>query len=471
VIQQPRPMVASATAACAFRRGRSLASLAAGACLGLLALLLTAAPGPARTLDAAQVRETTFPNGLRLVVKEAHAVDLAAVQVWIRAGGYVEDQATSGTAHVIEHLLFKGTEITNPNSADAQIENLGGLLEASTEKDWTRFGCTVAGRYAGKALTVLADTLRKPQFRPQDLEAEKPVIQEEMSRAASDPETALVRDLYRRAFNKHPYRWDVRGAPSLFQKLDLAAIRAFFQKHYVPANMVVVVVGDVDTAGIERVTREVFQADQAAPHAPAALPPDEMAGETPGRTVLAPPLATGFVGLAYPAPSVKNQPDVYAMDVLLTLLDSGDDGRLPRLMRGQAGVNGRYETRRQPGLFTVLAAAPPANLEAVEALIKKELELLRTRPVPADELEVAKRSLRGSFALDNEAYSGQAATLGYYAAIDRWQFATEYLDHVQSVTPEQVQEVARKYLDPAREVAVILNPRAKTAPGRPDAGA
>ncbi|HEU4751588.1 MAG TPA: hypothetical protein VFU47_00690, partial [Armatimonadota bacterium] len=109
-------------------------------------------------------------------------------------------------------------------------------------------------------------------------------------------------------------------------------------------------------------------------------------------------------------------------------------------------------------------------VEQVEALIRKEIDFLVTHPVPAAELTYAKRSLRGSYISDTETYSGQAATLGYYDSIDRWQFASDYLQHVDAVTPEQVQAVARKYLKQDESVAVLLKPRTTPAPAQPRSG-
>src|SRR5690349_24367151 len=116
------------------------------ALLAVLGLILVAwvRPAASGTLDPGSIHETVYPSGLRLVVREAHGADLAAIQVWIRAGGFLEDQTTSGYAHVIEHLVFKGTERRGPGAIDDEIESLGGELTATTEKDWTMYGTTVA---------------------------------------------------------------------------------------------------------------------------------------------------------------------------------------------------------------------------------------------------------------------------------------------------------------------------------------
>jgi zinc protease len=157
---------------------------------------------------------------------------------------------------------------------------------------------------------------------------------------------------------------------------------------------------------------------------------------------------------------VKDQPDVYAMDLLLTLLEHENGGRLPRLLRGQAAVQARFETRRQPGILSIVASTGSTPPEDVEALIRKELDFLRNHPVTAAELAVAKRALRGSYALDNETLSGQASSLGYYDAIDTWQFACEYLSQVEAITPAQLNEVVHKYVLLDRCVTLVLKPRA-----------
>lgn len=437
----------------------------------LSGLCLAAPPARTGTLDVSKVKETVFPNGLRLVVKEARASDLASVQVWIRAGGFQETEATAGTAHVIEHLVFKGSETSGPGSIDAEIENLGGLLEAATEKDWTRFSCTVSGRYVGKVLQVVADAVRKPQLRLEDWEAERPVIREEIEQTRLNPEALLSQGLFDLSFQKHPYRLDVRGTVPFINNLDIQQVRDYYRKHYVPSNMTVVVVGDVDPAGVERAARAAFAADQGARAPEVVLPPEEKACEKSERRVLATGYLSGYVGLAFPAPSVRDLPDTHAMDVLVTILEHSGMGRLPQAMRNAGAVRAVYETRRQACLFTVLASTGRTEAEQVESLLRRELEFAATRPIQPREIELAKRLLHGAYALDNEPYAGQAGSLGYYASIDSWKFAAEYLERINAVTVEQVQEAARKYLDPEHSVSIVLKARAGGAPQPPRSGA
>jgi len=431
--------------------------------LGCLALALVGwvRPAASGTLDANSIHETVFPSGLRLVVREAHGADLAAVQVWIKAGGFLEDQTTSGHAHVIEHLVFKGTQRRGPGAIDEEIESLGGELTATTEKDWTMYGTTVASQHALHVIDVLGDALRHPRFQTSDFQAEKPLILEEVAEGRAEPEHVVTDVLFRQAFQHHPYARDARGSPTVINHLNLDSLKAYFGKYYTAPNTTVVVVGDVQSAAVERQVRTAFGAETPAASKPSLkLPDPEIACQSPRRQVLETPFDTAFIGLAFPAPAVTTGPDVYATDILVTLLEHVPYGRLPAALRGKvAGLKATFETRRQPGLLTIIAQTNPTDLDEVEKTLRTELQRLIDQPPTAQEIDFTRRQLVGSFVGDNETFSGQAGSLGFYAAIDRWQFATTYLDNVRKVTPEQVQATIKKYISLDHCCTVVLQPR------------
>lgn len=430
----------------------------------LLLVGLAAAPARPGVLDAAGVESSLLPSGLQVVIRPSGAADLASVQLWVRAGGFLETPETNGVTHTIEHLLFRSSAEKGEASIDSQVENLGGLLEATTEKDWTRLTCTVSGRHAGRVVELIGQTMREPGFTDAALDSERPLLMEEIEASSSNPLSNSSALLYEMAFKKHPYRLDVRGNPAVIQRLKAAEVEAFYKKHYHPARMILVVAGNVDPAQIRQVAGRAFP-KQAQAAQPLVLPEPELACREGGRKTIGSPFGGGFVGIAFAAPSVTDLPATHCMDVILTILEHGGQGRLPRLLRG-APVQAAYETRRQPGLLLVLAGAGGANPLEVEALLRKEIDFLRMRPVPADELELARRRLRGSFALDNETFTAQAGTLGYYAAIHDWKFASDYAAAIEAVTAEQIQETAQTYLDPDRSITLLLQPAARE--GRPD---
>jgi zinc protease len=460
------------------RSAALLILLVAAACV---AWPLPAAQAGTATLDAAAIREQVLPNGLRVIVRPSHAAGLVSLQYWVRAGVFLEDEKSAGTAHFIEHMLFKGTETRPQGAVDAEIEDLGGVLEAETDKDWTTLRATVATAFWTKALGVIADTVQHPRLRLEDLEAERPIILDEIASAGTDPSRVLVNRLFQYALPDHPYRFLTTGTPENVRQIKLGPLRDYFRKYYTPANSLLVVVGDVTPEAVLQQARTLFPGSggvgtptpgpagtPAAPPMPPsakAAPPKGLAGDRrPRRQVLTTDFRGGYYGVAFPAPSVRQVPDVYAMDVLVTMLEQGPTGRLPLLLRDQARLaKADFQTRRDPGLLTIRVSTTPDRLEQVEKSVLEEIGRLRATPPPSAEVEATKSILTGTYALDNETFAGQGNTLGYYAAIDRWQFASSYLENIAKVTPEQVHAVAVKYLVPEQSTTVILRPRGEDA--------
>jgi zinc protease len=469
----------------------------------LLSMVAPAVPAAARTLDAASIREKVLPSGLRVVVRESHAAGLVSIQYWVRAGVFREDEKSAGTAHFIEHLLFKGTETRPQGAIDAEIEDLGGVLEAETDKDWTTFRVAVATPFWTKALAILADTVQHPRFRLEDMEAERRVILNEIAAGRAEPLRVLMNSLYQHAMPDSPYRFPTTGTPEQVIDLKLGPLRDYFRKHYTPANSVLIVVGDVIPDQVFQQATTLFKPATGDGRPQASAPAIEIAGYTdevrlrglttqsaqadfvplvargfnrreragprltadaqpapsPRRHVLPSPFRSAFYGVAFPAPGVREVPDVYAMDVIVTMLQHGRTGRLPaRLEPIVRAVQADYQTLRAPGILTVMAAVAPERLDEVEKAVLAEIGKLRAAPPPGAEVQATQSILAGAYAMDNETFAGQGKALGYYAMIDRWQFASTYLDEIAKVTPAQVHAAALKYLDPDRAVTVILQP-------------
>src|SRR5262249_9690380 len=153
--------------------------------------------------------------------------------------------------------------------------------------DWTMYGTTVASQHAGKVIEVLGDAIRNAKFRAQDFQAERPLIMEEIQGVQLDPERAASAILFRNAFQRHPYARDSRGSPAGINGLNLEAVRAYFQKYYVPSSTPVVVGGDVAHPAVEKQVQAAFAADQpGANKPPYQLPAPETACEKPRREVL-----------------------------------------------------------------------------------------------------------------------------------------------------------------------------------------
>lgn len=433
----------------------------------VMVLALGLARGAAAgTLDPASIQEHTLPNGLQVLIRESHAAEVVALQYWVRAGSFTDTAESAGTAHFIEHLWFKGTARRPAGNVDQEIEDLGSLLEAVTDKDWSVVKTTVASQFVGKALDVIADIVQHPRFQATDIDVERRVILDEITNARSDPMRFLATRLFAAAFRIHPYRFEVTGSPENVLRLKPPQIREYFQRNYALSNGILVIVGDVQPAEMLRQVKALFPSP--GPPAPRpALPPVEPASTPQARReVLEAPFRGGYYGIAFPAPGIAARDEVYTQDVLVTLLGQGGWGRLPAVLGADAtSVRAGYQTLRQPGLLTISVQTSPEKLERVEQVVQEELRKLRETPPSAAEMEGTRRILAGTYAIENETFADQARTLGYYAAIERWEFACSYLENVRKVTPEQVRQLAAHYLSPERSVTVVLRPRAEKGDG------
>ena len=281
-----------------------------------------------------------------------------------------------------------------------------------------------------------------------------------------------------------PQSWE-QLSPEQVIELKLGPLRDYFRRHYTPANSILIVVGDVIPDQVFQQATSLFKpstgdgrpqarsgegANQSAPvrlivdepESPAAAPPGRPLAPSPRRHVIPSPFRSAFYGVAFPAPGVREVPDVYAMDVVVTMLQHGRTGRLPaRLEPIVRAVQADYQTLRAPGILTVMAGVARERLEEAEKAVLEEVGKLRAAPPASAEVEATKSILAGAYALDNETFAGQGKALGYYAMIDRWQFASTYLVEIAKVTPAQVHAAVVKYLDPDRAVTVILQPGAE----------
>jgi zinc protease len=440
--------------------------------LVLLGLLLTgcAASAPAtapapRAVAAgapAPVREV-LPNGVVLITREHRAADVVAVQVWLRIGGRDEQGDELGLTHYLEHMLFKGTPTRPPGSIDRLIEGLGGTSNAFTGYDFTHYDIVVPAAHLGTALEVLADIMVDAAFVPDELEAEKKVVYEEMNLTEDDPERFLARRLSQVAYRGHPYGRPILGTRQLVQTLDRARLAAYYAKHYVPRNMVVVVVGPLTPEEVRPRVAATFGRLSGPPTArspAAAVPP---IGDGRGEDVPRPE-QQAYLGLAWQAAATGvADEDIPAVDLLTYILGDGPSSRLNQAVREAKGlvqsIEATYVARELSGLVSVTARLDPRHLEAAEAAILHEVRRLRAEGVSETERQRAIVTAESFYAFDIETAEGLARSYGQ--AETTWTLEDElrYLERLRQVTAAQIQAAARTYLGDASFARVRFLPR------------
>src|SRR5881628_448088 len=218
------------------------------------------------------IREV-LPNGVVLIVQEHRASDVVAVQLWMRMGGRDEAPDELGLAHYIEHMIFKGTRTRPPGSIDRMIEGFGGTSNAFTSYDTTHYDFVVPARHLRATVELLADLAVNASFPPEEIESEKKVVFEEMNLVEDDPDKFLLRRLYEVAYAPHPYGRALLGRREFIQKLDRDQLRQFYRKHFVPKNMVLVVVGAAAPAQVRQLVEAAFGRIQTAAPSRGETPP------------------------------------------------------------------------------------------------------------------------------------------------------------------------------------------------------
>ena len=413
-------------------------------------------------LGLGTVYSYTLENGLRVLVAPSNAADLVTLDVWMDAGTRRETADDNGAAHFLEHLLFKGTPTRKPGEIDAAIEDLGGTLNASTSYDWAHFYVTVASADADAALGVLADALTNAALRPEDMEAERPVILNEMAGDDSTPDDRLTQAYNALEFPGHPYGRPLVGTPGTVSAMTRQTVYDFYHTYYVPGDATLVISGNVTPDQGLAMARRAFAAWPARP-----APADRILPEMPQdgiqvRTLTgAGPDADLILG--FHAPSVSDQPDAWTMDLLLTYLGQGGNNRLQEdLQRRQklvTNIGANYLTQHDRGTLTITAECAPGDVDQVTQAILADIRAVRDAPLSDADLAAAKHALLASYLFDAQTTGGRADALGFYAVTNSPEYDTDYIQHFENVTAAQVQQIARKYLDLQNYTLVTLRPQ------------
>ena len=411
------------------------------------------------SLGAAPAVLTTLDNGVRVIVQEDHSTNLVAADVWVKAGSVNETSADNGVSHFIEHLAFKCTGKRGAGQIDMEIESLGAGIEARTSRDWTHFYTTVASRYLDKALDILADVVTNPKFREEDIEKERGIILEEISRDKSDPWRLLRDSLFATAFTSHPYKYPVAGSAESVSKISQDTILAFYNAYYVPSNITVVLVGDITKADGVAAARKAFGGFKKSSTRRADVPV-EPAREQQVRKNITMPTNLAYLAIGFPAPAITEKPDVYAMDVLISYLGVGYRSWIMSELKTKRGLissgESSFLTQKYPGIASINVSCEPGKLKEVEDAIFAHIAEIRTKPISDIELTAAKRSLEAEFAFNNETFEGRANSLGFYDSIDSYEIALNYVQNIRKVTAEDVLAVAKKYMDSNKSVVVTI---------------
>ncbi len=407
-------------------------------------------------------------NGLTILTLEDHSTPVVSFQVWVRAGSRDEDRYT-GIAHLFEHMMFKGSKNLGPEEHARLIEAQGGRVNAFTSRDVTVYYEDVPTEALPLAIALEAERFANLDINQQTLDSEREVVLEERRMRTEDsPQGRAFEALLATRFLAHPYRWPVIGWRSDVEQVTLEACLDFFGHYYAPNNLVVVVVGDFETAEVLEKIEQEFGRMKPSPAIP-RNPTLEPAQQGERRAEVYFDLESPLFAAAWHAPATGH-PDGMTLDIIGEILSSGRSSRLYRRLvydeQQALSAAGGYWEMQSDGLFYAFAGVrPDASVDRVEELFLDEVRKLREQPVSEEELAKAKRQIEVALVSGQTTNHAIANRIGSdFLALGRIRPLEEELAQIEAITVEEVQRVAREYLVSKTRSVIRVVPEPEPAP-------
>jgi zinc protease len=434
------------------------------------------------TAPARGIEQHTLPNGMQVIVKVDRRAPTAVHMVWVRVGSIDEVDGKSGIAHVLEHMLFKGTESLAPGEFSRRVAALGGRENAFTSKDYTGYFQLIPARRLPDVMRLEADRFAHNRWSDEEFAKEIEVIKEERRLRTDDvPRAALQEQLAAVQFSASPYRRPIIGWMNDLDHLRPAEVREFFRQWYVPANATVVVVGDVDPAQVLDWARNFYGPIPSAAALPERKPREEPTQMGMRRLQFKAPAEQSYLLMSWKVPGLKNkQPeadttDALALTVLSALLDGYSGARLDRrLTQGAdrvADSAGSYHSLngRGPNVFVLEGVpAPGKTSEQLEQALRTEIDRVAREGVTEAELRRVKAQWTAAQVYGRDSSFNQAREIGsWWITGMPLDTSDQLIGMLQAITAAQVQDVARRYfVDEQLTVAQLLPQPLNTNPPR-----
>lgn len=423
-------------------------------------------------IPALDARRHVFDNGLTLLVREDRSAPVVSAQAWCSSGSIHEGKwLGAGLSHILEHMLFKGTETRGVAEIAQAVQAIGGRMNAYTSFDRTVFFIDAPSSGWRTCIDILADAMFNATLPEDEYVKEQEVIRREFAMGFDDPGRMSFQSLFAQAFAVHPMRHPVIGHLDVFNRLARQDVLDYYRARYAPNNLTFVVVGDVRFDDVRDALAQLIKDEKRQPLPDIFIPAEP---RQLGRRELHAPFATErtHIRMGFHIPPITH-PDLYPLDVLGTLLGDGRSSRLHRRIverdRLAESVDAFAFTPSENGLFVISAVCDPDKRDQVVAAALDEIARLgREGPTPA-ELEKAKRQALGGRLDELQTMSGQASEIGTAWFVARnLDFADEYLERLGAVTAPDVTRVIRDHFREDNLTVISLNPR-EAKPGAAEA--
>lgn len=389
-------------------------------------------------------------NGLTIVAEEIPYVKSISMGIWFRAGIKTEEGYVDGVSHFIEHMMFKGTKSRTSKQLVAEIENLGGVINAFTGRECTCYYVRLLDEHLNKGIDILSDMILNSKFDDKDIEKEKSVIIEELKMYEDSPEDLTYDILLEKVYNNKGIGKNILGNRDSIKNMNKDSIMKYLKKFYIPKNAVISICGNFDFEKTVEELEEKFaswegeNADYSNIKNEIFNPCIIKKEKDYEQTNLAICFECDKVG--------SDSKDVYTVDIINNILGGSSISRLFQKIREEEGlvysIYSEQEFYQNKGELGIYASMSSENLKDVYALIKKEIELLREKGITEQELKNSKEQLKGEFMLGMESTESRMSTIGKSMIINRKVESMEdVIDGLNSITMEDIDRVIKDVLD------------------------
>jgi zinc protease len=426
----------------------------------LLMLSLVSVTVRAQSFD---IKTRTLKNGMKILVQEDHSIPNATMYIFYRVGSRNERPGTTGISHFFEHMMFNGAKKYGPGQFDRVMEAAGGRNNAYTSYDVTAYQDWFPSSALELIYDLEADRIRDLSFDPKIIESERGVVASERRTSVESSNFGILDEqLWASAYTAHPYQWPVIGWMVDIENWTMADLKRHFEMGYSPSNATMIVAGDVKADEVFRLAERYIEP------IPSHDPPPKVTTQEPEqlgerRVVVKKFAQVPILMIGYHVPQTSS-PDYYALQVLQTILFSGQSSRMYQRVVDKdqlaIAIDGSFEFALDPTLFKI-TAQPKEGVkpESIESAVYGELERVKSQPVSDQELDKAKNILLASFYRQMKTIDGRANTLGTFEVFfgDYNKLFSAAADYAK-VTKADVQRIAQKYFGEKNRTVATLVP-------------
>lgn len=410
--------------------------------------------------------EFTLDNGLKVIVREDHRAPIVVSQLWYKVGSSYEVPGSTGLAHALEHMMFKGSSKLGPGESSRILRELGADENAFTSDDYTAYYQVLARDRLEVALEMEADRLAGLTLPEDEFLREIEVIKEERRMRTDDRPNGLAYERFKAlAYPASSYHIPTIGWMHDLERMTIEDLRQWHNDWYAPNNAVLVIVGDVQLDEIKTLVKRHFAAIPARP-IPVAKTPIELAEPGERRLTLYLKTQLPSLMLGFNVPSLKtaeNKKDIHALRLISALLDGGDSARLAsQLERKQelvAGASAWYDAFSRGDSLFVLSATPNVqkgiSLEKVEHALWQQLQALQTTPPTDAELKRVRAQVIAAEVYAQDSINSQARVIGMLETVGlSWRLLETDIDSLNAITPADIQAAAQRYFTRSRSITL-----------------